>query len=409
MTNSHPLIHGAGARTVLHLDLDAFFCSVEELTRPELRGVPFAVGGTAGERGVISSCSYAARHAGVRSAMPTARALRLCPSLVMVRGHYRRYSAYSDRVMDELQNISGLVQQMSIDEAYADISDIREPALEVAKRLQAAVLEKTGLPCSIGVGANPLMAKIATEVGKHNSKGTRAPMAITIVKSGAEAEFLEPLPLQMLWGVGPKTLPRLAAMGLRTIGDLAKLTEQDLTARFGEYGRDLWQHARGIDTTRLSTEHVAKSMSQETTFARDERDDKRLEQVVRELARQVAESLRRDGLAARTVRIKVRWPNFETLTRQVSRHEGTADEKEIASAAIALLQTVRQSGQAVRLIGVGTSGLGPPEYQLDLWNAKPEQDRRLDKAIDAIHERYGDKSLVRGPMKGSSRRRRSAD
>ncbi len=223
------------SRTILHLDLDAFFCSVEELHDPSLRGIPFAVGGRPEERGVVASCSYAARKLGVRSAMPMSRALRLCPQLLVISHHRGNYGEMSEKVMQRLRDLSRLVEQISIDEAFVDISELREPAETIARRLQKRVNDELGLPCSIGVAANKLVAKIATEVGKKKAlcsklrHGKRtgkpkgeAPNAITIVPPGTEAAFLAPLPADMLWGVGPKTAARLAEYGLKTIGDLAR-------------------------------------------------------------------------------------------------------------------------------------------------------------------------------------------
>jgi DNA polymerase-4 len=386
----------AKARTILHLDLDAFFCSVEELRRPELHGRPFAVGGKPGERGVVSSCSYASRQFGVRSAMPTARALRLCPGLLILPGRHRVYGEMSRRVMARLQEVSPLVEQISIDEAFLDISGVREPIDAMARTVQNDIRDSLGLPSSIGIGSNKLVAKIATEVGKHSSQGAGPPFALTIVPRSEEASFLAPLPIELLWGVGPRTAAKLADLGMRTIGDVAAWPEAALIKLLGENGRDLARHARGLDERPVVTEHEAKSMSQETTFARDLRDDGVLERTVRQLAGEVGGYLRKTNLAGSTIRLKLRRPDFTTLTRQTTLAQRTNDDDEIGRVAVALLRTVRNPGEPVRLIGVGVSGLGVPIYQLQLWDRGSDKYRRLTAAIDDLRDRYGDYVIHRG-------------
>lgn len=387
-------------RTILHLDLDAFFCAVEELDDPSLHGKPFAVGGRPEQRGVVSSCSYAARQFGVRSAMPMARALRLCGALVVVSGHHRRYGEMSRLVMERLGQVTPLVEQISIDEAFLDISDLREPPEDVASRLQGQILEQLGLPNSVGVATNKLVAKIATEVGKKSARKGEPPNALTIVPPGQEMFFLDPLPASMLWGVGPKTEARLAGLGMHTIGDIARWPEVDLVRRFGENGRDLARHARGMDERPVVTEHELKSISQETTFVRDVRDDKALEDTLRDLSAQVGCRLRRENLAGTTVKLKLRWPDFTTLTRQVTLSTPTDQDTEIYSTARDLLYKVRPKGKLVRLIGVGVSGLGEPVHQLGLWEAGRERQRKLQEVVDALQEKFGRKSIQRGPKHG---------
>jgi DNA polymerase IV len=383
-------------QTILHLDLDAFFCSVEEIRRPELRGRPFAVGGQPGERGVVSSCSYAARRFGVRSAMPMARAMRQCPGLLVVSGHYRVYSEMSRRVMTILERVTPSMEQISIDEAFLDISGLRPSSEFIARRLQAQVRDELGLPCSIGIASNKLVAKIATEVGKKAGPKDSPPFGLTIVPPGQESAFLAPLPLEMLWGVGPKTAAKLTGLGMHTIGDIARWPESSLQGMFGDYGLELLARARGQDERMVISEHEQKSMSQETTFARDVRDDKVLEKTLRELAAEVAGYLRKANLAGATVRLKIRWPDFTTLTRQTTLPQRTDEENEIAATALELMRKVRKPGQLVRLIGVGVSGLGTPARQLGLWDAGSDKSRRLTAAIDRLRDKYGDKVIHRG-------------
>lgn len=388
-------------RAILHLDLDAFFCAVEELQSPELRGKAFAVGGRPEERGVVASCSYAARALGVHSAMPMSQALRLCPGLIVVSHSRGRYSELSQQVMERLHNISPrfanqIVEQISIDEAFVDISDMREPVAQIAGKLQKQILDELGLPCSVGVASNKLVAKIATETGKKAARGPRYPNALTVVPGGTEAEFLAPLPVSMLWGVGPKTENRLAGLGIRSIGQLAAMGEPALTALFGENGREMARHALGQDERPVLAERVTKSISQETTFARDVRDDKVLETTLKKLAAQVGKNLRHEQLAGTTVKLKLRWPDFTTLTRQMTLPIATNLGDDIYLAARDLLGKVREKGQAVRLIGVGVSNLGPPARQMELWGQENEKARKLREVLDALQEKYGEQMVKKG-------------
>lgn len=384
-------------RTILHLDLDAFFCAVEELREPALAGKPFAVGGQPGERGVVASCSYAARARGVHSAMPMSQALRLCPGLLIVSPHRPAYEEKSAQVMAVLANLGPLLEQISIDEAFVDLSDQREPVEAIARRLQSQVWDELRLPCSVGVASNKLVAKIATETGKKAARGPGYPRALTVVPAGTEADFLAPLPVSMLWGVGPKTGQRLAELGVHTIGDLAAWEERELAARFGENGRELARHARGLDDRPVVSAHETKSISQETTFIRDVVDEKQLETTLKELSAKVARSLRREHLAGATIKIKLRWPDFTTLTRQVTLPAPTDQDDDIYETALTLLKRARKSNQPVRLIGVGVSQLGPPVRQMDLWGHKDdEKSRKLRAVLDQLQEKYGEQMVKKG-------------
>jgi DNA polymerase IV len=381
---------------ILHLDLDAFFCAVEEIYDPSLRAKPFAVGGQPDERGVVASCSYPARAHGVRSAMPMSQALRICPSLRIVPPNHARYSEHSRQVMGRLHEKSPLVEQISVDEAFLNIGDIRQPARTFAEQLQTQIWEETRLPCSIGIASNKLVAKIATETGKAAARGTDYPRAITVIETGHEAEFLAPLPVSTLWGVGKKTAARLQSLGVHTIGDLARYPERELTALFGKPGRDLLQHAHGIDNRPVTPEHETKSISQETTFPRDLRDDKALEASLKKLSAEVGHNLRRENLAAKTVKIKLRWPDFTTLTRQTTLPAPTDQTADIETIALALLKQTRSPGQPVRLLGVGVSNLGPAIHQMELWGQAGEKQRKLQSALDALQEKFGKNIIAKG-------------
>jgi DNA polymerase-4 len=390
-------------RLILHIDLDAFYCAVEETRNPDLRGKAFAVGGRPEERGVVASCSYAARRDGVRSAMPMGQALRLSPGLIIVPGHHRVYGEVSREVMKRLHDLTTQVEQISIDEAFLDITDIQDDPQGLARGLQARIRDEVHLPCSIGIASNKLVAKIGTEVGKAlalkriKAQGlAEPPNAVTIVGFGEEAAFLSPLPADMLWGVGPKTSKRLAELGIHTIGDIAQWPETELVQLFGENGRDLSRHARGIDNRTVETDRETKSISQEVTFSRDVRDDKALEKTIREQAEGVAQQLRKNELAGSTIKLKIRWPDFTTLSRQTTLNHRTDQAVEIAEAALKLMNSVRKANQYVRLIGVGVSGLGAPIRQIGLWDVDNEKSRKLQEAVDTLQEKYGRDVIHKG-------------
>lgn len=371
-------------RRIIHLDLDAFFCAVEELRDPSLRGQPFAVGGRPDQRGVVASCSYAARAFGVRSALPMGRAVRLCPNLKIVPGHYALYSQASRQVMERLRAVTPLVEQISIDEAFLEVSALADPPEAIARRLQAEILTDLKLPCSLGVASNKLVAKIATDEGKSRVRralqaqvesGAQpfvgAPNALTVVPPGEEAAFLAPLAVEALWGVGPKTAARLAELGIYTIGDLAARPPAELGRLFGKHGWELAQHARGQDERPLVTEHEVKSISQETTFVRDVRDLAVLKRTLQRLTEQVVERLQRNQLRGVTVKLKLRWADFTTLTRQTKLAQPSAELDRIYPAAQDLLEKTWSAGQAVRLIGVGVSDFEGESRQLALWESLP--------------------------------------
>ena len=390
-------------RKILHLDLDAFYCAVEERSNPALRGLPFAVGGRPEERGVVSSCSYAARAVGVRSAMPMGRALRLCPELQILPGNHAAYAKASREVMQRLADLTPLVEQISIDEAFLDVTDLPQPAEALARALQQRIREELDLPCSLGVAANKLVAKIANDVGKAAKRAgdnRQPPQAVTVVPPGTEAAFLAPLPVIQLWGVGPKTAERMELLGSRTIGDLAARPEKELVTLFGKNGLELSRHARGQDDRPIVLEHEIKSVSQEITYSRDTSDPLVLDHSLVEMAESVGRRLRSDGLAGRTVKIKLRWSDFTTLTRQVTLPQPTDQDAEILAAARKLLKATWVDRRRVRLIGVGVSGLETPARQLELFNQEDDaRARRLQDAIDNVREKYGRRSIRRGKKK----------
>lgn len=385
-------------RKILHLDLDAFFCAVEELERPELQGKPFAVGGHPENRGVVASCSYPARSMGIHSAMPMSQALKRCPGLIIVSAHHGQYSQISRRVIDLLSQITPQVEQISIDEAFMDITLHPQSSQEIAQTLQQKIRRELSLPCSLGGASNKLVAKIATDVGKASAATGSYPQAIQIVPPGKEAAFLAPLPTRALWGVGPKTAQRLEALGIHTIGDIAGWPMADLIRRFGKHGADLAGHAQGIDPRPLVTERATKSVSRETTFSQDVADDNMLQETLAALAADVSRQLRRQKLQAATIKLKIRWPDFTTLTRQATLDQPTSAKEQISTMATSLLADVRAPGQPVRLIGVGVSGFDLGAQQPSLWDVAEEMAReeKLRETLDDLRRRFGDGIIQRG-------------
>lgn len=386
-------------RKIIHLDLDAFYCAVEEQRDPNLRGKPFAVGGRPEERGVVASCSYPARQFGVRSAMPMSQALKLCPTLLIVPAHHRTYGKVSQQVMARLYALTPLVEQLSIDEAFLDVTTLADPSETIARQLQRTIHAELKLPCSLGVATNKLVAKIANNVGKAAARSGAPPNAITVVPPGREAEFLAPLPCEELWGVGPKTAIRLRELGMTTIGDIARWPAAELISRFGKNGSDLSYHAKGLDHRPVEPHRESKSISQETTFTHDVRDGDRLRRVLGEQADGVSKELKRKRLTATTVKLKLRWNDFTTLTRQTTFDHPVDDGEQIRLAAIRLFDQEWQ-GQLVRLIGVGVSGLSNTARQLSLWDEPNEKEERLWQAIEKLRKRFGNQSIQRGTTLG---------
>lgn len=383
-------------RKIIHLDLDAFFCSVEERFDPTLRGKPFVVGGKPGQRGVVASASYPARTYGIHSAMPTSQAIRLCPGLIILHGRHGVYGEASREVMERLADLTPLIEQISIDEAFMDVSDLPEAGLEIARNLQSRIRTELDLPCSLGVATNKLVAKMATDRGKVTlGKKGAPPNAILVVPPGEEAAFFAPLPVQALWGVGPKTAERLKGLGVHTIGEILTLPAVVLTAQFGKMGPELLDRARGIDDRPVETSRDVKSVSQETTFDKDVSDREQLVATLRRLTEQVCFRLRKDHMAGMTVRLKLRWPDFTTISRQVTLPQSADQDGVIFSAVCALFDSVWETDRAVRLLGVGVSGLVSDLHQLSLWDTPPEKERRLLEAVDELRNRYGEQIIRR--------------
>ena len=386
----------AKERTIIHIDLDAFFCAVEEQRDRTLAGKPFAVGGRPDARGVVSSCSYSARLFGIHSAMPMAKALQLCRNLVIKPPNFSAYKMASKQVMTHLRGLTAQVEQISIDEAFLDVSEIETDAASLARQLQRDIQQDLDLPCSLGVASNKLVAKIANDVGKSSEKRGKPPNAITIVPRGEEADFLAPLPVNMLWGIGPKSANKLKDIGILTIGDLAKKPQKEVVQVFGKMGWDITKRAKGIDKRPIVTSHTAKSYSQETTFPRDTNHETELRRTLEKQALKVAARLQKDNQFASTVKTKVRWPDFTTITRQITLDQPTNDPKVIARFATQLFLSVWNPGQAVRLLGVGVSGLTLRPRQLSLWDTETTKQQQIFDVMGELQERFGNNIISLG-------------
>ena len=381
-------------RTILHVDLDAFFAAVEQRDRPELRGKPVIVGGDPSGRGVVSAASYEARRFGVHSAMSLAEAVGRCPDGVFLPVDGRRYQQASRDVMAVLRRFTPQVEPISIDEAFLDVTGSRElfgDGEEIARLIKAAVREEVGLTISVGVATTKLVAKIASDL--------RKPDGLVVVPPGDEAGFLAPLPISRLWGVGEKTAVVLADYGVRTIGDLAALAPDVVIRRFGKHGGSLVERARGIDADPVHLGDPAKSVGHEHTFDADTRDPELIERTLLGMADGVAGRLRSAGVRASTVAVKIRDSSFRTITRQRTLPEPTDMTEPIFHAALELARP-EVRGIRVRLLGVTASNLGERE-QLGLFPTDDPRHRAAIEAADALRRRYGEGAVTRGRLVGA--------
>ena len=380
-------------RWIIHADLDAFFAAVEQRDSPELRGKPVMVGG-AGGRGVVTAASYEARQFGVHAAMPGARARRLCPHGVFVRGNFRKYQAESARVMRILRAYSPTVEAISIDEAFLDATGLERwkgGPVAVAHEIRARVRVECGLAISIGIANTKLVAKMATNTGK--------PDGLVVVPQGGERQFLAPLPIGDLWGVGPQTEARLRAYGIGTIGQLAAYSREALHRAFGAWGLYAHHLANGRDARRVTPGRSVKSVSNESTFPRTVYDAATLCRALLALAEDVGRRLRAKGRRGRTVSLKLRAADFTTLTRQTTLARPTDATDVIYTAAKSLLLKIRLNSQGYRLVGAGVHDLVPAKSgQLPLWTEPEDRLSRRDQAVDAIRHKFGKAAVVRGSL-----------
>ncbi|MDP2003212.1 MAG: DNA polymerase IV [Desulfurivibrionaceae bacterium] len=380
------------SRRIIHLDMDAFYASVEILDNPALRGQPVVVGGDC-NRGVVCAASYEARKFGVHSALPMLMAKKLCPQGVFLPVRMARYQEISRRIMEIFQRFTPLVEPLSLDEAFLDVTASQRlmgSAEKIAGQIRALVRDTTGLTVSAGVGTSKLVAKIASDLNK--------PDGLTIVPPGEEEIFLAPLPIGRLWGVGKTTREALALIGVQTVGDLRRIPPAILTAKFGKAGRMLHESARGIDLRPVEPRQEAKSIGHEETFAEDLRDKKRIEQELLALCLKVGKRARDKGLVGRTVTVKVKYRDFVQVTRSLTLPEPVADDKSLYQTGRLLLAKTEITLRPIRLLGISLASLTPTEAagQLSLFGQSRARlkDCRLYKAIDTISDRYGCGSIV---------------
>ena len=397
------------ARTIIHVDMDAFFVSCELLERPELRGRPVIVGGT-GSRGVVAAASYEARSYGVRSAMPSITARRLCPDAVFLAGRHGRYGEISAQVMAIFARVTPLVEPLSLDEAFLDVTgSIRAlgPPTEIAGQLRRWVAEEVGLTCSVGIARTKFLAKLASERAKPRPSRTGPVFGSGIheVPVGEELAFLHPLPAQALWGVGPATLAKLGRLGIATVGELAVMPPASLCVALGNsVGTHLHQLANGIDDRPVLADLRPKSVSHEETFAADRFDEASLDIELVRMSDAVAARLRAGGLGGRTVALKVRFATFETITRSKTFPEPIDDGLRILAESRALLRGI-DAGRGVRLLGVGVSNLTDEVAQQLSFDVEaagevgddPTRRDATNRAVDEIRRRFGSAAI--GPAR----------
>jgi DNA polymerase-4 len=383
------MVAGPGVRTILHVDLDAFFAAVEQRDHPEWRGKPLAVGmGGANDRGVVSAASYEARKFGVHSAMPIRTAKRLCPDCIFVPVRGAAYQAASREVMAILRRFTPLVQPISIDEAFMDVTGSRQlfgDGEAIARLIKGAIRDELSLTASVGVAATKLVAKIASDL--------RKPDGLVVVEPGAEVGFLAPLPISRLWGVGPSTATALRDFGVATIGDLQALDRSGLVRRFGKHGASLVDRAHGLDADAVDDPDAAKSVSHEMTFDEDTSDPEVLERTLLAMSEGVSGRLRHAGIKAGTVTVKIRDSGFNTVTRQRGLAEPSDMTEPIWRAALELARP-EMRGKRIRLLGVAASGFGVRE-QLGLFEPEDMRRRRAVEAADEIRERFGSRAITR--------------
>ena len=379
-------------RALLLVDLDAFFASVEQLDHPEWRGKPVIVGGRSDRRGVVSTASYEARAFGVHSAMPSATAERLCPDAIWTSSHFDRYHELSAQVMGILKDESPLLEQMSIDEAYLDVSPGRytgEDPVAIAARIQARVAE-LGITCSIGVATGKAVAKIASDMDK--------PRGLTVVYPGGEAAFLAPMDVRAMPGIGKQSAERLRRIGIRTLGALADTPLDKLTPLFGVNAQAVRDRARGIDPREIATESEVKSVSHERTFATDLVTREEIEDAIDMLGPMVGRRLRKKGLAGHTVTIKLRYADLSRRTAQKGLPANVDDETVFIPVAKRLIDEIWRPGDSVRLVGLGISGFEAHDEQLGLFADEklPAGNAELLSAADKIRDKFGDGMLKFG-------------
>ena len=383
--------------SILHVDMDAFFVSVELLTRPELRGKPVVVGGRPDQRGVVSAASYEARQYGIHSAMPLRTAGRLCPHAVFLDGHHEKYGEWSDRVASILARFSPIVEMVSIDEAYLDLAGterIYGPPFAAADKLLRTITKETQLPCSGGLATTRLVAKVASDQGK--------PRGLVWVAPGMEARFLAPLPIRKIPGIGEVTERALRALAIETVDHLASHSQEKLESIFGQWGTALFRKARGGDAYEFLIDAEPKSISHNHTFGEDTSDVAEMESMLSHLSQKACKRLREAGLSSRTLTLTIRYAGFQTYTRSKTVPDPARLDADVFAVFLELFRGHRDPKRKVRLIGVALSALSHGAEQLDLLQAdRRDKLKKLTEATDRLRDKFGFSSVQFG---GSLRR-----
>lgn len=380
------------ARQIIHIDLDAFFVSVEQVLNPDLQGKPVVVGGHPDSRGVVTCASYEARKFGLHAGMPIATARRLCPHAIFIPGTFATYRDYSAKFMDVLAQFSPDLEPGGLDEAFLDLTGFEPlygPIRETAHRIKSRIREELEITASIGIATCKVVAKVASDFSK--------PDGLTEVTPGTEKEFLAPLPVKDLPGVGPKMQQALKKIGVSSIGQLAQLPVSLMKDNFGVFGEVIHRHANGIDNREVKPYGEVKSISRETTLAQDTLDFRLLKATLRYLTEKVGADLRNQGKQARCVTLKLRYTDFDTITRSQTQKQPTALDQAIFNVGSELLdKCLSQRRQPIRLIGIGVSNLVGPEKQLDMLDNSSLRLAYLDRAIDQIRKKYGFRAIETG-------------
>ena len=373
------------------MDMDAFFASVEQRDHPEYQGKPVIVGGL-GNRGVVSTASYEARRFGVHSALPMATARRLCPRGIFVSGDHRKYSLISHQIMNILKDYSPLLEQVSVDEAFLDVSGMEllfASPVDIAREIKRRVKGELGLTVSAGVAPNKFLAKMASDLQK--------PDGLVVVEHGCEKEFLQDLPVEKLWGIGEVTAKALKSRGIMTIGQLSQLHEPQLKSLFGQNASTIHSLALGNDDRCVVPDREAKSVGAEETFETDLRDVDEMLTVLMALAERVGRRLRRDGVAGRTITLKLRYGTFQTLTRRLTLEDPTQIDDTLYKVASDLLKQQKNIAAGVRLLGLTVSQLERERpVECSLFENKEEKGRQLSSAMDRLRLKFGPAALVHG-------------
>ncbi len=387
---------GIKPKVIIHLDMDAFYAAVEVLDNPSLKGKSVIVGGTQ-KRGVVSSASYEARKFGVHSAQPIAKAMNLCPHGIVLPVRMVRYKRVSDQVFEIFRRFSPLVEPLSIDEAFLDVTGsvrLFGTPVEIVKKIKKAVVKEIGLTVSAGVAPFKFVAKIASDLKK--------PDGLTVVQEGKVKEFLDPLPIEKLWGVGKETRKTLALFSVRTIGDLSHIPLEVLEKRFGKHGIHLHLLSQGIDNRDVEVQREVKSIGREQTFAEDLLNIDSIKRELLSLATRVSRRLRREGFEGKTVILKVKYDDFEQVTRSMTLSKATDDTREIFQSACSLLEKTEAGKKPIRLLGVSLSHIRAQgeEKQLSLFQTghPSQQSKKLNFALDKIYDKFGDDAILPGTI-----------